>query len=101
MSIRIYNDGLAGASALENSRAEQLSRTGGTGKPGAGAGPGGEDQVQMSSLSEALTAAQSQRATNVQQLAAAYQSGHYHVDSTDVSRALVSHALEAGGAEND
>jgi anti-sigma28 factor (negative regulator of flagellin synthesis) len=99
MSIRIYNDGLAGAAAAETSRAEQLSRATGTGKSAAGQGASGEDQVQISSLSEAVATAQSQRAASVQRLAAVYQSGGYQVDSTSVSRALVDHALAAGGME--
>jgi hypothetical protein len=101
MSIRIYNDGLAGAAASETSRAEQLARTAGTGKPGAGTGAVGEDQVQISSLSEAVTAAQTQRSATLQRLAAVYQSGNYQVNSADLSHALVNNALQAGATESE
>jgi anti-sigma28 factor (negative regulator of flagellin synthesis) len=61
----------------------------------------GEDQVQISSLSSALSAQGSQRAADVAQLAAAYQSGRYEVNSMDVSKAMVNNALKAGAAEGE
>jgi hypothetical protein len=99
MSIRIYNDGLAGTAASETSRAQELTRAAGAGKPTGGTGVTGEDQVQISSLSEALNAQATQRAAHIQNLAAVYQSGNYQVNSVDVSRALVNHALAAGTTE--
>jgi anti-sigma28 factor (negative regulator of flagellin synthesis) len=96
MSIRIYNDGLAGAAASEASRAQDLSRATTGGKLSSGANAGVEDQVQISSLSEALAAHGSQRAARVENLAAAYQSGAYQVNSIDVSHAIVNSALQAG-----
>lgn len=101
MSIRIYNDGLAGAAASETSRAQELSRTSSTGRPSSGSTAGGEDQVQISSVSEALSAQASSRAAHVQELAAAYQSGRYQVNSTDVSRAIVNNALGVGNTESE
>ena len=101
MSIRIYNDGLAGAAASEASRAQESSRAGTSGKPSSGSAAGGEDQVQISSLSEALAAQSSQRAERVQHLAAAYQSGRYQVNPTEVSRAIVNQALQAGSAGSE
>jgi len=97
MSIRIYSDGLAGTAASETSRAQELSRTGSSSKPSVGSAAGGEDQVQMSSLSEALTSQGSERAARVQELAAAYQKGGYQANSMDVSRAILNNALQAGG----
>jgi anti-sigma28 factor (negative regulator of flagellin synthesis) len=101
MSIQIYNDGLAGAGASEATRTQDLSRATTGGKPTSGASSGGEDQVQISSLSSALVAGESQRAARVQELSAAYQTGQYQVNSTDVSRAMVNHALTAPGMEGE
>jgi anti-sigma28 factor (negative regulator of flagellin synthesis) len=99
MSIQIYNDGLAGAGASETSRAQELSRTTTGGAPSSGSTAGGEDQVQISSVSSSLSAQGSERAARVQELAAAYQSGQYHVNSLDLSKALVDNALKTGGVE--
>jgi hypothetical protein len=101
MSIRIYSDGLAGTAASETSRAQELSRTGSSNKPSGGSAAGGEDQVQISSLSEALTAQGSQRAARVQDLAAVYQRGGYQASSMDVSRSIVNNALQAAGMGSD
>jgi len=101
MSIQIYNDGLAGAAASGTGRTQELSHPATGGKPSSGASSSGEDQVQISSLSSSLAANESQRAARVQQLAALYQGGQYEVNSMDVSRALVNHAIQAGGVEGD
>jgi anti-sigma28 factor (negative regulator of flagellin synthesis) len=101
MSIRIYNDGLAGTAASETSRAQELSRTSTTGGTSSGSTADGEDQVRISSLSEALSAQGSQRAARVQDLAAVYQSGRYQVNSMDVSHAIVNNALQAGSTESE
>jgi anti-sigma28 factor (negative regulator of flagellin synthesis) len=102
MSIQIYNDGLAGAGASGTGRTQDVSRAATT-TPSHSSGSiaGGEDQVQISSLSSSLTAQGSQRAAHVQALAALYQSGRYEVNSTEVSKALVNNALKAGGAETE
>lgn len=99
MSIRIYNDGLAGAAASEASRAQELSRASSTGKSSGTSAIGGEDQVSISSLSETLSAQSSQRSARVQDLTAVYQSGQYQVNSQNVGSAIVNDALRAGAAE--
>jgi anti-sigma28 factor (negative regulator of flagellin synthesis) len=101
MSIQIYNDGLAGAGASEATRTQDLSRATTGGKPSSGAASSGEDQVQISSLSSTLTADGSQHAARVQELSAVYQSGGYNVNSMDVSRAIVNHALTSAGMEGE
>ena len=101
MSIRIYNDGLAGTAATEASRAQELSRATQAGRANGAASSSGEDQVEISSLSESLSAQASQRATRVQDLTAVYRSGGYQPNSLDVSRALVNHALQAGAVESE
>jgi len=98
MSIQIYNDGMAGAAASGAGRTQEVSHAATGGKSSAGSNSG-EDQVQISSLSSALSSQGSDRAARVQQLAAAYQSGHYQVNAMDVSKAIVNHALNSGGVE--
>jgi anti-sigma28 factor (negative regulator of flagellin synthesis) len=106
MSIRIYTDGLAGAAASEASRNEELSRAGGAGKPSVAASSGGGgDQVQISSLSASIAAGSSQQDAaqfhRVQQIAAQHQNGTYHVDSLQLSRALVSDAIRNGAVDKE
>jgi anti-sigma28 factor (negative regulator of flagellin synthesis) len=101
MSIRIYNDGLGGTGAAETSRTQEISRATTGGTTSVGSASSGEDQVQISSLSEALGSQGIQRDARVQQLASIYQSGGYQVNSMDVSRAIVNNALQAGAAESD
>ena len=106
MSIRIYTDGLAGAAASEASRNEELSRTSTAGKQPVGGSSGeGGDHVQISSLSASIAAASSQQdgtqSHRVGQIAAQYQNGTYHVDSLQLSRALVSNAIRSGGVEKE
>ena len=101
MSIQIYSDGLAGAGASEATRTQDLSRATTGGKPSSGASTGGEDQVQISSLSTTLAADASQHAARVQELSAVYQSGQYQVNSIDVSSAIVKHALASQGMEGE
>lgn len=101
MSIQIYNDGLAGSAAAGTGRTQELSQAATGSKPASGSTSSGEDQVEISSLSSTLSAQGSQRAARVQELAAAYQSGRYEVNSMDVSKAMVSHALQSGGVEGE
>jgi anti-sigma28 factor (negative regulator of flagellin synthesis) len=101
MSIQIYSDGLAGAGASGTSRTQEVSTPHTGSKPVSGGTSSGEDQVQISSLSSTLSAHGSDRAARVAQLAAAYQSGSYQVNATAVSKAMVNHALQAGGAEGE
>ena len=100
MSIRIYNESLSGTAASQTNRADEVSRAGTSGKTGQSATASGEDQVQISSLSENIAAQSASRAGRVQHLAALYQSGRYEVNSTNVANAMVSSALQAGGTES-
>ncbi|HUI55990.1 MAG TPA: flagellar biosynthesis anti-sigma factor FlgM [Bryobacteraceae bacterium] len=105
MSIRIYNEGVAGSAASEAHRAEELSRANAPSKqPSVGQIGSGEDQIQISSLSEHIAAQGSvqsaQQADKVRHLAAVYQSGQYHVDSRKVSSALVANALQNARTES-
>ena len=99
MSIRIQNDGIAGAAASQISQAGGPAH-GASSSAKAGAGIGGADQVDISSLSGAVAssvaAMASQQANRVSQLAALYASGKYHVDAVQLSRSLISEAISAG-----
>jgi anti-sigma28 factor (negative regulator of flagellin synthesis) len=102
MSIRIQNDGLSGTSASQAERTQATEN--GSGSPlknGTGPSSGGGDHVSLSSLSANIAAAshvdEVQQAARLHQLTALYQSGQYHVDSGQLSRSLVSRALDAGG----
>src|SRR5271157_4477331 len=104
MSIRIQNDGIAGAAA------SQVSQTGGAAHSasagaGAGRGIGGADQVDISSLSGAVAnsvaAMASRQADRVSQLAALYAKGQYKVDAVQISRALISEVISTGPVESD
>jgi anti-sigma28 factor (negative regulator of flagellin synthesis) len=105
MSIQIHNDGLAGTSAQQAERAHGSAiGPGNAPKQSPGLNSTGGDNVAISSLSESIAAAtqldEVQHAGRVRQLAALYQSGQYHVDSLQLSRTLVSQALETGTAES-
>lgn len=104
MSIRIYNDGLAGTSASQTERTQEPA-IGSSSASRQGTGPtnNGGDHVAISSLSESIATAnrsdEAQQAARVRQLSALYQSGQYHVDSLKLSRTMVKQALNTGGAE--
>ena len=98
MSISIKNDGIAApATALpapvENAAPAAKSTSAGASGSGAAAG----DHVEISSLSgniaDSSQALAGQETSRVAQLAALYSKGEYHVDSAQLSRALVASAL--------
>ena len=100
MSIRIYNDSLAGTGASQTGRTDEISRAGSSGSRATqSSSSSGEDQVSISSLSEGVSAISSHRAARIEHLSQLYQSGRYQVDSTSISQAIVSHALSTGGTE--
>lgn len=89
MSIRIQNDHIAGITSPPLS--------GGASKANPATGFQGQDNVDLSSLSESVRAAVSSqtaaRTARVRQLSALYNSGRYSVDSSQISRALVAQAI--------
>jgi len=104
MSIRIQSDQLAGTEASQTSKANEISPSSNSSSARTHGGGGGADHVEISSLSEGIAAAnaaqEAQQAGRVNRLATLYASGRYHVDSSEVSRAIVSDALgETGGTE--
>jgi hypothetical protein len=103
MSILIHNDGSAGTSASQAERAQSSAIGSGIPvKQGTGLSSGGGDHVSISSLSESIAAAshadEVQQAARVRQLTALYQSEQYRVDTHQLSRTLVSQALDTGAA---
>jgi len=103
MSIRIQNDGIAGAGASQINPADRLS-SGATSRTWSSSG-GASDRVEMSSLSESISSAsaslESQRADKVSRLATLYAQGQYQIDPTRISQSLISNAIAAGGMESD
>jgi hypothetical protein len=93
MSIRIQNDQTAGVNSGAAERTNAVSgSTSSSGSRGANS-IGGEDQVNVSSIGNALSAQSASRANRIQHLAALYASGNYHVDSARTSQAIVAGAI--------
>jgi len=98
MSLRIQNDPATNGTAAEVNHATQSSSVSpGLGKAQKTIGSAGGDQVDVSSVTEAISVGISaqnlQRATRVTQLGALYARGQYSVDAADVSRAIVGNAI--------
>ena len=103
MDIRIQGESLEGANALQTSRTGETPLAGQSeGQRGLKALEGGQDSVQISDLSTQISAVNQQldvqTSNRVAALAALYAHGNYQVDASNLSRALVSHAL-SGAAE--
>jgi len=106
MNIRIQNDSLSGAVAPGTGRTDEVSHPPASSTTAAGkTSQRGGDSVAISSLSQSVAAASSahdvQQASRVTQLTALYRGGNYSVDSSLVSHAMVSQALNATAAENN
>jgi anti-sigma28 factor (negative regulator of flagellin synthesis) len=104
MDIRIQSESLEGANAQQTSRTQETSLAGQSErKSGLKALASGQDSIQISSLSEQISAINQQQdveaSNRVAALAALYAHGNYQVDARNLSRALVSHALS--GVEGD
>jgi anti-sigma28 factor (negative regulator of flagellin synthesis) len=105
MSIRIQNDGLTGTAASETNRALDVVQIGSGGNRSGSRTGASTDRVEISSLSgriaDASSASAAAQANRVSQLAALYSSGRYQVDSSALSRAMVSQAIQAGSSGGD
>jgi anti-sigma28 factor (negative regulator of flagellin synthesis) len=104
MSMQIHNDGIAGPAASQPAPVESVAQPGSSTRIGMAA-ESDADQVEISSLfgniASGATALAEQQAARVSQLAALHASGQYQVDSTQLSRALVSEAIASGSAGED
>jgi anti-sigma28 factor (negative regulator of flagellin synthesis) len=105
MSIRIQNDSLAGTSASETSRTQDVVQIGSAGNRSGSKIGVATDRVELSSLSgriaDASSASETAQASRVQQLGALYSSGRYQPDSMATGRALVSQAIQSGSMGGD
>jgi anti-sigma28 factor (negative regulator of flagellin synthesis) len=105
MSIRISNDGLTGTAASETSRTLDVVQIGSAGSRSGSRTGASTDRVEISSLSgqiaDASSASASAQANRVRQLAALYAGGRYRVDSTALSRAMVSQAVQTSSLGGD
>ncbi|SPE23317.1 exported hypothetical protein [Candidatus Sulfopaludibacter sp. SbA3] len=102
MSMRIQNDVIATTPASQAAAAESSLPAGSSKRLGSTA-DAGADQIEISSLSgnvaQSSAVLASRQAARVSQLAALYAKGQYQVDSQQLSRAMVSHAISAGSLE--
>jgi anti-sigma28 factor (negative regulator of flagellin synthesis) len=104
--MKIHNDGLQGSNPIET------GRTQGTPPSAAGSKLAGQkvagtegDSVEISGISAHLAESNSadgqKRSARVAELAALYAKGEYRTNSTQLSKAIVSHAIGAaeGGSK--
>src|SRR5882757_6496800 len=98
--MKIYDNNLGGAAAAETSRKQDIQQIDRSNTGQSSAAGNSSDRVELSGtlgrLSRALSGFQTDRASRVQSLAAQYQEGTYHPDSTATSHSIVSEALDAG-----
>lgn len=98
MSMRIQSDSVGATGNSQGTGAVDLSQQGGSAQRSGAAGLGA-DEVSISSLSGGIAQSSnnlaSHEAARVSQLAALYAKGEYHVDSAQLSHALVSSALQS------
>ena len=99
--MRIYDRELTGAASAETGRsqeAQKADRDASTASSQSSSGSG--DRVELSSglasVSRALAADSSARASKVQQLSAQFQAGSYSPSSSSISKGVVAHALASG-----
>ncbi len=96
--MKVYDQSLTGSAAAGSSRTQELQRTdrADSSRTNSASSAGG-DRVELSgalgTLSRAMAASSSSRASKVQTLSALYQSGGYHPDAAATSRGMVADAL--------
>ena len=98
--MKIQNHGSSGAAPLESTRTQPASSEAPGSKSHSITGHDG-DSIAISSMSasvsEANAAESQQRANRVAELTALHARGNYHVNTANLSGALVSQALAPGG----
>lgn len=101
MSIRVNNNEVTLAS--QTGRAEQARPTSSGGNAGMIFGGTGEDRVHVSpeaaTITSALAAQTASHAQRLRQLGALVAGGNYSVPAQDLSRAIVTTAIESTAAE--
>jgi anti-sigma28 factor (negative regulator of flagellin synthesis) len=63
-----------------------------------GGDAGGTDSIQISGASSALNRLSTDRAARIQQLTAQVETGSYNVPASEVSQAIVGHAVSLAGS---
>lgn len=106
MDLRIQGESLEGALAPQTSRMQETPPASqNEGQRIVKAVESGQDSVEISGLSARLSAANQQEDARVSDrvatLAALYARGQYRVDTGNLSRALVSHALSGAIAGDE
>jgi anti-sigma28 factor (negative regulator of flagellin synthesis) len=101
--MKIHNDGLQGTNPLETGRTQETPHTGGVkgqGLPGHTVAGHEGDSVQISGISQHLSESNSldtkHREARVNELAAQFAKGNYHVNAKALSHKLVSHGVASG-----
>jgi anti-sigma28 factor (negative regulator of flagellin synthesis) len=102
MSTRVHNDGSLGQSVLQTGRTDAKAPAGKSQSQATSVQSSyGSDTVQISSLSEKISAAagsgDTERAGRIRQLSQLYASGHYHVDSAKIAHSVVEAGLGTAG----
>ncbi|HUB82918.1 MAG TPA: flagellar biosynthesis anti-sigma factor FlgM [Bryobacteraceae bacterium] len=96
--MRIYDRDLTGAASAESGRSQETQKVdrdsaAGSSQSATASGDRVELSSGLASVTRALAAYGSSRASKVQQLAAEFQAGDYHPDSKAVSQGMVAQAL--------
>ena len=101
--MRVYDRDLTGIAAAESGRSQETQKvdretTTTSSQTGTASGDRVELSSGLASVSRALTAYGSDRASKVQQLTAQFQSGNYQPSSLAIRQGMVAASL-SGGAE--
>lgn len=95
--MRVNDRNTMGPAASEAGRAQETQKLDRTGLASSGAGDSSGDRVEFSSslgrLAQAISTDSAQRASRVQTLTAAYQTGKYHPDSQATSQGMIAEAV--------
>lgn len=103
MRLHLDTENTAGSAEATNTVSAALKSPTGATPSGTGASPTSDsnsDSVNVSSASTAWSATFSDRATRVEQLAAAVNSGSYRVSSASTSQSIVAAALANANASS-
>ena len=97
-AMRIQDRDMQGAGAAEAGRAQETRQSERSGvSAGSRAGGSGGDRVELSAglgqLARAVSTHAAERGTRVEQLAAEYRIGRYQANPSEISRAMISEAL--------
>jgi anti-sigma28 factor (negative regulator of flagellin synthesis) len=92
-NMRVDQRNLTGAAETGRSRETQSIGRDGRSVSSTNQGGSGNDRVELSTLSRALTASASSRSSRIDQLTAQYQAGQYQPDPAETSKSMLADAL--------